>query len=46
MRLWPAIASTWAAATGALYLHPALWALFAVLLVVFVVREVKRWKAD
>ncbi len=46
LRLWPEIAATWGAALGALYLHVALWALFAVLLVVFITYEVRSWKAQ
>ena len=45
LRIWPKIAATWGTALGALYLHVALWVLFAVLLVVFVLYEVRRWKA-
>jgi cytochrome c biogenesis factor len=45
LRLWPEIAATWGSALGALYLHVALWALFAVLLMVFVTYEVRSWKA-
>lgn len=35
LRVWVSFMSAWAAAIGALYLHPGLWALFAVLLALF-----------
>ena len=35
LRIWFSAMSAWAAAIGALYVHPGLWALFAVLLVLF-----------
>ena len=35
LRVWFSVMSAWAAAIGALYLHPGLWALFAVLLALF-----------
>ena len=46
MRFWAPVSACWGAALGALYVHPGLWALFGVLLVVSVVWNVRAWSRE
>ena len=46
LRFWVPLAACWAAALGALSLHPALWALFILLVGLFVIWQVRNWSSD
>ena len=45
MRLWLPAIICWAAALGALYVHPGLWAIFAIVLAAFIYAYTKSWRA-
>lgn len=44
-RFWLPVLAAWGAALGALYLHPAFWALFAALVAVMIYERVRAWRA-
>ena len=46
LRVWFSAMSAWAAAIGALYLHPGLWALFVVLLALFLYVSLRAGAAE
>ena len=46
LRFWFPVAVCWGAALGALYLHPAFWALFGLALAFFALRQVRDWSSE
>jgi len=46
LRFWLPVGACWAAAVGALYLHPVFWALFTLLLGALIVWRVRGWSPD
>jgi hypothetical protein len=43
--MWLSLAAAWGAALAALYLHPALWALFALVLGALVYERARAWRS-
>lgn len=43
LRFWGPVFICWALAAGALYVHPAFWAPFGIVLAVFLYVQVRQW---